>query len=84
MYRFRSICDTKERGTIYNNVIIAHFNYCPMVWHVCGKTSTKKIELIQERAFIILLNDPEYISWIIRKKQLYKNAYQMYHSNRRF
>ncbi len=28
-----------------------------MVWHFCGKASTKKIELIQERALRFLLND---------------------------
>ncbi len=37
--------------------ILAHFNYCPMVWHFCGKASTKKIELIHERALRFLLND---------------------------
>ncbi len=28
-----------------------------MVWHFCGKASTKKVELIQERALRFLLND---------------------------
>ncbi len=28
-----------------------------MVWHVCGKASTTKIKLIQERALKFLLND---------------------------
>ncbi len=28
-----------------------------MVWHFCGKASTKKIALIQERALRFLLND---------------------------
>ncbi len=50
MYRFKGIFDLKEKEIIYNTFIFAHFNYCPMVWHFCGKSSTKKIELIQERA----------------------------------
>ncbi len=57
MYRFKGIFDLKEREIIYNTFILAHFNYCPMVWQFCGKASTKKIELIQERALRFLLND---------------------------
>ncbi len=57
MYRFKGIFDLKEREIIYNNFILAHCNYYPMVWHFCGKASTKKIELIQERALRFLLND---------------------------
>ncbi len=30
-----------------------------MVWHFCGKASTEKIELTQERALRFLLNDQE-------------------------
>ncbi len=57
MYRFRGIFDLKERKIIYNTFILAHFNYCPVVRDVCGKASTKKIELIQKRALRFLLND---------------------------
>ncbi len=55
MFRFKGIFDLKESKIIYNTFILAHFNYCPMVWHFCGKASTKKIELIQERALRFLL-----------------------------
>ncbi len=57
MYRFKGIFVLKEKEIIYNTFILAHFNYCPMVWHFCGKASTKKIKLIQERALRFLLND---------------------------
>ncbi len=43
MYRFKGIFDLNEREIIYNAFILAHFNYCPMVWHFCGKASTKKM-----------------------------------------
>ncbi len=46
MHRFKGIFDLKEREIIYNKFILAHFNYCTMVWHFCGKASTKKIELM--------------------------------------
>ena len=54
MYRFKGIFDFKEKETVYNTFILANFNYCPIVWHFCGKTSTKKMELIQERALRFL------------------------------
>ncbi len=57
MYRFKGIFKFKEKETVYNTFILANFNYCPIVWHFCGKTSTKKIELIQERALRFLLDD---------------------------
>ncbi len=55
-YRFRDICNLKEREIIYNTFIVAHFNYCPMVWHFVVKLPLK-IKLIQERTFRFLLND---------------------------
>ncbi len=57
MHIFKGILELKEREIIYNPFILAHFNYCPMVWHFCGKASTKKLELIQERSLRFLLND---------------------------
>ncbi len=56
MYRFKGIFDLKGREVIYNTFILAHFNYCPMVWHFCGKASTKKIELIQQKSLRFPLN----------------------------
>ncbi len=46
MCRFKGIFDLNEREIIYNTFILAHFNYCPMVWRFCGRAFTKKIELI--------------------------------------
>ena len=57
MYRFRGIFDLKEREKIHNTFILANFNYCPIVWHFCGKTSIRKIEKVQERALRFLHND---------------------------
>ena len=33
------------------------FNYCPLVWHFCGKTLSKKLEKIQERGLRFVYND---------------------------
>ena len=57
MHRFKGIFDQKERELVYNTFILSNFNYCPMVWHFCGKVSSKKIERIQERALRFMLND---------------------------
>ena len=39
---------------------MSNFNYCPLVWHFCGKKNNQNIEKIQERALRILYGD--YIS----------------------
>ncbi len=57
MYRFKGVFDLKERQIIYNTFILSNFNYCPIIWHFCGKTCTKKIEAIQERALRFMFND---------------------------
>ena len=57
MYRFKNIFDIKEKEKIYNTFILSNFNYCPTIGHLCGKTSTKKIECIQERALRFMFND---------------------------
>jgi len=31
---------------IYYSFILSNFNYCPLTWHFCGETHTKKIEKI--------------------------------------
>ncbi len=46
MYRFKSVFDLKERQIIYNTFILSNLNYCPIIWHFCSKTCTKKIEAI--------------------------------------
>ena len=43
--------------TIYHTFILSNFNYCPLVWHFCGETNTKKVERIQERALRFIYND---------------------------
>ena len=34
--------------TIYYSFILSNFIYCPLVWHLCGESNTKKLEKIQE------------------------------------
>ncbi len=37
--------------------ILPIFNYCPIIWRVCGKTVSKKVENMQERALHFMFND---------------------------
>ncbi len=57
LYRFKGIYDLKEREKIYNTFVLSNFNYCPIVWHFCGKVNTKKIDKIQKRALRFMFND---------------------------
>jgi hypothetical protein len=36
---------------------MSNFNYCPVVWHFCGESNTKKMEKIQERALSFIYGD---------------------------
>ena len=42
---------------IYYSFILSNFNYCPVVWHFCGETNTKKLEKTQKRALHFIYND---------------------------
>ena len=55
--RIAKYLDVRSRRTIYNSFIMSNFNYCPLVWHFCGKTNNQKLEKIQERALRILYDD---------------------------
>ena len=59
---------------------MSNFNYCPIVWHFCGETNTRKIEKIQVRALRFILRNPNlneirqlrYKSQHVFNRQLYK------------
>ena len=36
---------------------MANFNYCPIVWHHCGTSDTRKMEKVQERGLRIIYGD---------------------------
>ena len=39
--------------------VLSQFNYCPLVWHFCGKGSIHKMEKVQERALRFIIDDYE-------------------------
>ena len=46
-----------EIEVLLNSFVQSNFNYCPLVQHSCASKSLYKIEIIQERALRLLLND---------------------------
>ena len=52
--RISKYLDPKSKSIICNSFIRSNFEYCPLVWHFCGKTNNNKFEKIQERSLRIL------------------------------
>jgi hypothetical protein len=48
-----------NRLTIFHTFVLSNFNFCPLSWHFCSETNTKKIEKIQERALRFVYQDYE-------------------------
>ena len=46
-----------NRLTIFHSFVLSNFNFCPLTWHFCSETNTKKIEKIQERALRFVYDD---------------------------
>ena len=42
---------------IYHSFIMSNFNFCPLTWHFCGETNTRKIENTQKRALRFIYDD---------------------------
>ena len=57
--RISNYLDIKSRKIIYQSFVASNFNYCPLVWHFCGKVNNSKLEKIQERALKIIYKDYE-------------------------
>lgn len=49
--------DLRSRKIIYSSFIMSNFNFCPMVWHFCGKMNNNKMEKLHERSMRIVHND---------------------------
>ena len=52
--RISKYLDIKSKKIIFNSFIRSNFEYCPLVWHFCGKTNNQKLEKIQEQSLRIL------------------------------
>jgi hypothetical protein len=59
-----------NRLTIFHTFVLSNLNFCPLSWHFCSETNTKKIEKIQERALRFVYQDYEasYENLLIKAK----------------
>ena len=55
--RLGKYISANDRKMVVHAYVLSHFNYCPIVWHFCGKGDTHKIERIHERALRFITND---------------------------
>ncbi len=44
----------ESKLTTFNTFIVSNFLYCPVVWHMCSKSNTKKVEKVKERALCFI------------------------------
>ena len=49
--------DREIRQVVVKSFILAHFNYCPLVWYFTSAKQVNKIEKVQERALKFISND---------------------------
>jgi hypothetical protein len=55
--RLSGMLDIESKFMIFNAFIVSNFMYCPLIWHMCSISDSKKIEKVQERALRYVLND---------------------------
>ena len=56
--RIRSCLPVITRRTLYNALVLPHFDYCSVVWHSCGTTLSQKLERVQNYAMRVILDKP--------------------------
>ena len=54
LYRIRKILNIDQVKLLYQAYIKSVFNYCPLIWMFCDKTSYRKIERVQKRSLTAL------------------------------
>ena len=59
LFRMKSLLGRSEKKIIFETFIVSCFNFCPIVWNFCGKSSMQTIEKIQERALRFVYDDSE-------------------------
>ena len=52
--RISRYLDISSCSFLFNSFVKSNFNYCPLVWDLCGKVNNEKIEKIQQKALTII------------------------------
>ena len=88
--RIKPFVDKDTLISIYNAIVRPHFDYCCEVWDVLGKTQSKRLQKLQNRAARVIMsmsNDTDYsialhaLDWeplkLMRKKAKAKLMYKI-------
>ncbi len=54
LMRLSTMLPEEAKLTIFNAISVSNFLYCPVAWHMCSKSDTKKVEKLQERALCFI------------------------------
>ena len=46
-----------KKNLLFNTAVESQFNYCPLVWMFCSRTSNSMINKVHERALRVILHD---------------------------
>ena len=57
LQRLSKFLNENTRLTGFKYFIRSNFDFCPIIWHFCSQTNTKKLETLQYRALRIVYND---------------------------
>ena len=55
--RIGNFLNFQSRKTIYHAFIMSNFNFCPLIWHVCSKRNTDKLDKVHFRALKFIFQD---------------------------
>jgi len=59
MSRLSNVLSKDNKMLVLNSFIVSNFNYSPLVYHICGKGNSHKMEHVIERGLRIVCNDFE-------------------------
>ena len=57
MKRILNQLNDSEKALLFNAAVKSQFNYCPLVWMFCSRTSNNMINRVHERALRAILGD---------------------------
>ena len=55
--RISNQLNDSEKVLLFNAVVKSQFNYCPLVWMFCSRTSNNMINRVHQRALRVILGD---------------------------
>ncbi len=59
LMRLSTKLPVESKLTILKAFVVSNFLYCAVVWHMCSKSDTKKVEKVQERALCFIYRNFE-------------------------